>query len=126
MKSTEEKKLRWIRKNQLVKLIEENENTIIMCKEIQDFPTRVELAKSLHNIFYVLKSKLKFQITYPKNLKVKHLNALVLYWYREGKPISEINSRLRDLNILCHWLNKVGMVKSAEHYLKNFGTEIEL
>lgn len=102
-------KLKWI--------IEENESTVIFCPEIDQFPNKFMLAKTLDDSFHTLRRILKFGIVEPRNIKTKHVKALVFFWYDDGESIRNIDRKLDAIKILCLWLNKPGMVKSADFYL---------
>lgn len=74
---------------------------------------RAEILRLVFKELYTL----GFRLRDPKNLSEKHIQALVNHWVENNKSPKTIQGRLSTLRIFAGWINKPGMVKSAEHYV---------
>lgn len=73
-------------------------------------------ATRIWNFFEVLRRDLHFGIADPKNLKPKHIEALVKYWVDKQLSANTIDNHLTVLRLFSSWINKTGMVHSLSHY----------
>lgn len=71
---------------------------------------RVKLSiRELHAIGYEIEDGASF--------KHKHVFALMRYWIARGFNAATIQNRLSAIRCYLEWVNKPGMLQSAEHYL---------
>ena len=61
--------------------------------------------------------ELGYKIKDPGNFREKHVRILMEKWVEEGRSASTIQGRLSALRTFSSWINKKGMIKSAEDYV---------
>jgi integrase len=79
--------------------------------------TQEDRAKALF-VFFSLLNSLGFK-TEPRNIKERHVEAVVLEWERTGLKPGTIQIYLSHVRVFCEWLNKFGMVGEASKYVIN-------
>jgi len=79
--------------------------------------TRHERAQFLRRFFRDLHAKAGFRaVPDPRNLRQKHLQAMVQVWQREQLSAATIQTYLSFLRGLAQWLGKPGLVRGPAHY----------
>lgn len=73
-------------------------------------------ATRLFDCFRTLRRDLHYGIEDPKNLKPRHVEALVKFWVEKELAPSSIDNNLSVLRLFSGWVNKNGMVKSLSDY----------
>lgn len=63
--------------------------------------------------------ELGYRFTDVRNLKPKHVGALMRRWEAEGLSASTLQKRFSYLTLLCGWLGKKGMLRPGPSYLKD-------
>lgn len=61
--------------------------------------------------------ELGYRLTEVNNLKPKHVAALMRHWEGRGLSASTLQKRFSHLTLLCRWLGKKSMLRSAASYL---------
>ena len=79
--------------------------------------TRQERAQFLRRFFRDLKTKAGFTcVPDPRNLRQKHLQAMIGVWQREALAPATIQTYLSFLRGLARWVGKPGLVRSPATY----------
>lgn len=79
--------------------------------------TRQERAQFLRRFFRDLKLKAKFKtVPDPRNLRQKHVQAMVQVWQREHLAPATIQTYLSFLRGLAMWMGKHGFIRGPAHY----------
>lgn len=80
------------------------------------YKTRNDRETTLYNIFYTLTRELKYGIEDPRNLKVKHVEALIKHWQEKKLTAGTIEAYVSCLRTLCAWMKKPGMIQPLVKY----------
>ena len=81
------------------------------------FKTRQERADFLRRFFRDLKHKAGFKtLPDPRNLRERHIQAMVAVWQREHLSAATVQTYLSFLRGLAQWLGKHGLVRQPRHY----------
>lgn len=67
--------------------------------------------------FETWRDKLGFKISVPQNMQDRHVQALVQYWYDQGKAPTTMRGDLSVLRKFFGWMGKKGVVRPLEAYL---------
>lgn len=70
-----------------------------------------------------LVSAVKYKLDSPRNLKPKHIQALIADWMARGLSISVVHNRLSILRVFAQWIGKQGIVPAPAELLAGTGYE---
>lgn len=68
-------------------------------------------------------SAVKYKLDSPRNLKPKHIQALIADWKARALLISVVHNRLSHLRVFARWIGKQGIVPAPEEILAGTGYE---
>lgn len=100
----------------LEKLLKQHNHLNAKGVKVAGIKTQVDRKKHLRRVVKDL-YKLGLCLETVKGLRTKHVDALVKLWERDGLSPSTIQNRLSHMRTLCRWIDKPGMILSAERYL---------
>ncbi len=60
---------------------------------------------------------LGFKLQNPRNLGVRHIEALVCHWHWQGRAVATMQNELSVLRKFSIWIGKKGMVRGLPDYL---------
>ena len=77
-----------------------------------------DLTKSVISSSFQTLHRLGYRVERLANLREKHVEVLVRYWwFEQKKQIKTISNDLSRLRVVCEMIGKRGMVKNVTHYL---------
>lgn len=113
-KVTKPKKKGW--QTHLKEILDANNHLKAEGNKSASYKTRNDREANLFKIFYTLTKDLKYGIEDPRNLKVKHVEALIAHWKEKELSAGTIETYVSCLRTLCGWMNKPGMILPLFHY----------
>lgn len=103
--------------NRLKALIEQNNHQKANKRGNLSYQSQSDRSDRLFRIFNTLTKTLKFGIEDPRNLKPKHIEAVIKHWIAKGLSAATIENYLTILRCFCQWIHKAGMVKKLDVYM---------
>ncbi len=82
------------------------------------FATQEARREILEQSFKELRT-LGFKLPDVRGFKERHMTALGNVWEAKGLSASTIQNRISIFRIFSEWIDKAGMVRGSEHYVKN-------
>lgn len=111
-KPVKQKKKGW--QTLLQEIINSNNMTKVSGRSSSSYKTRENRAVGLFQIFNTLTKVLKYGIEDPRNLKMKHVHALIKHWQEEKMAHGTIENNISYLRIFCEWARKPGMIPASK------------
>lgn len=88
--------------------------------KVASHQTHNKRAQVLYASFRELR-ELGYKLDDPENLKLKHIDALVKHWENDRQSPSTIQNKISVFRIFTRWINKEGMIQSAESLVQTPG-----
>ncbi len=101
----------------LQEIIDANNMIKVSGKSTSSYRTRENRASSLFVIFKTLSKELKYGIEDPRNIKMKHVHALIAHWTKIGLGHGTIEGYVSCLRVYCEWIRKPGMIPSTKELM---------
>jgi site-specific recombinase XerC len=111
---------RWGWKGILASLLEVHGSVTQDKSKAASHLTHTKRAQVLYSSFGELR-ELGYKLNDPRNLKPKHIDALVGKWESDGQSPSSIQNKISIFRVYCGWIGKGGMIQSAESLVETLG-----
>jgi len=107
------KRIDW--KNELNDIVTRNNGTSSRRPNaVSSYATQKKRRENLFSAFADLRT-LGYKLESVRNIKTKHVRAVVRYWIKEGQSPSTVQNKISILRVFCGWVGKGGMLPESQY-----------
>ena len=108
-----QKRIDW--KNELNEIVTLNNGTSSRRPNaVSSYATQKKRRETLFSAFADLRT-LGYKLESVRNIKTKHVRAVVHYWIKEGQSPSTVQNKISILRVFCGWIGKGGMLPESKY-----------